>query len=75
MDCAGEPECNLYLLGQNSSETGHEADWKTGNLPSSRMSHKPVRILSNDGWREERQSLHLNLCMGEKEGGAKEGMR
>ena len=75
MNCGGEPECNLYLLEQNSSEKGHEGDWKTGNLPSSRVSHKPVRMLSIDGWRDGSQSLHLNLCIGEMEGGTKEGMR
>jgi len=63
--CGDDPNCSLNLLGQNSSEMGHEADWKTGNLPSSRVSHKTVRILSIGRWRKERQSSHLNLYLGE----------
>jgi len=70
MNCGGEPECNLYLPGQNSSETGHEADWKTGNLPSSRVSQTGANAFDR---RVAGQSLHFEFTYGRGKEGRRRG--
>jgi hypothetical protein len=63
---------HLYLPGQNSSETDHEADWKTGNLPSSSMSQTGAKAFDRRVAGEGKVCI-LNLRMGEGRR-CKEGM-
>lgn len=71
-------DTNLYLPGQNSSEMGHEAGWKTGNLRSSRVSHGMItmRILDRRVARTRKTRVLYSQYLGLKGGrGREEGRR